>query len=148
MRGKEVKGAPLSGLGFTGALSDMTAVVVFVSAAVPSLTVRETVKTPGLWYAWSIDFQTPVVPSPKSQAYVKGSLSASEEAEPSKRIGCVVLVVPSYGPPGLAIGGVFVLATANWGAKTRTPNIKTIPIDRPVDCIALLYQILRILSLV
>src|SRR2546428_9819041 len=48
---------------------------------------------------------TPVIPSPKSHAYVSGSPSGSDEPVPSKVTGAPT--IDEYGPSGFAVGQRF-----------------------------------------
>ena len=79
-------------------------VAVFVPPR-PSETVNATENVPDVLYAWLGVAPVAVVPSPKSQAKLRVSLSGSLEPAPLNEMACPTS--PPYGPPGLAVGGRF-----------------------------------------
>src|SRR5258706_8777179 len=99
--GKTVTSGPAS---TTGGRLPIVAVVVTAVPARPlaSVTVRETVYAPSAAYVRLGETPVPADPSPKSQAYVSGTLlSGADDAAPLK----ATTLSEVYGPPGLATGG-------------------------------------------
>src|SRR2546428_4188977 len=89
-----------------GVRSSMLAVVVAVFVPPrPSDTVNATVNFPDVLYAWLVVPSVAVVPSPKSQAKLRVSLSGSPEPAPLNEMACPPS--PPYGPPGGAPRGPF-----------------------------------------